>query len=124
MSSTLTILKGQKPNVGLVALCAALLATGAFSLGAASGSTGGQDSIPGPNGTINACYADANGAVRIIDSGANCSVNETLLTWSQTGPQGPAGTTGAQGPAGVQGQQGPKGAKGARGPRGPRGPRG
>jgi hypothetical protein len=123
MSSTFSIVKRQGANAGLVAVCAALLATGAFSLGAASGSTGGhQPAIPDSSGHINACYDPSTGGdLRVVDSFADCTAGEIGLTWSQTGPQGAQGVAGTPG---AQGQQGPKGAKGGRGPRGPRGPRG
>lgn len=125
MSSAFTIGKRHGANLCLVAVSAALLATGAFSLGAASGSTGDEHTIPDSSGHINACYDPGSGGVlRVVDNVAGCTASETLLTWSQTGPQGAQGVAGTPGAQGAQGQQGPKGAKGERGPRGPRGPRG
>lgn len=93
-------------------------------------------SIPGPSGTINGCYTQATGALRVVDSGASCRSNETAITWNQAGPQGaagPAGATGATGaqgpigltgPTGATGPQGPKGDTGATGPQGATGPAG
>jgi type VI protein secretion system component Hcp len=77
-------------------------------------------SIPGPGGTINACYvtsttgSDFNqpmGALRVIDpsAGGACNSNEAPITWNQ---QGPAGPQGAQGPQGQEGPAGPEGPAG------------
>jgi hypothetical protein len=33
------------------------------------------------NGTITACYAKSNGALRVIDTGQTCTAKETLLAW-------------------------------------------
>lgn len=61
-------------------------------------------SIPDSNGVIHACYLNATGTVRIIDSATtNCNGLETAITWSQTGPQGAQGATGPQGPEGPGG---------------------
>lgn len=53
---------------------------------------------------INACVKNDDGNMRFVANGA-CKANETLLTWSQAGPQGPAGQ---QGPAGERGPAGPE----------------
>lgn len=77
--------------------------------------------LPGPDGTIAACY-DNSGKVRVLDPALDpksCGNNETSLNWNQTGPQGPKGDTGPQGP---KGDAGPQGAKGETGPQGPAGP--
>jgi hypothetical protein len=50
-----------------------------------------QAAIPDSNGVIHACYK-SNGAIRVVNSAANCKANETALTWNQTGP-GRAGTS-------------------------------
>lgn len=50
-------------------------------------------SIPGPDGRYHACYADAGGAMRIVDSDAACEERETRITFNQSGPTGPAGPT-------------------------------
>lgn len=87
--------------------------------------------IPNGNGVFNACYKPSNGAVRLVQSAAQCDNNEMHVTWSQTGPQGVAGQTGPQGQIGATGQQGSTGATGAQGvqgatgatgPQGPAGP--
>lgn len=69
-------------------------------------------SIPGPDGTISACYA-RNGEVRIIDSTASCRARETAIRWNQQGIQGPAGRDGRDGAAGATGPVGPEGPAGA-----------
>lgn len=59
--------------------------------------------IPDSNGVIHGCYANSDGSLRVIDSGAGQSCKakkETALDWNQSGPQGPAGPQGPQGPAG------------------------
>jgi hypothetical protein len=101
---------------GLVlALVAAIIGTATVGIAGAAGT-----------GLISACVNRA-GQLRIITPGTStsrddrdderpngaCSRNETLLTWSQAGPQGPAGPTGATGPAGATGATGATGASGA-----------
>ena len=50
--------------------------------------------IPDSGGVIHGCYK-VNGDLRVIDSPSqSCAMNETALTWSQTGPQGPPGISG------------------------------
>ena len=65
-------------------------------------------SIPGTDGVITGCMK-AVGDIRLIDMAktTHCNANETLITWSQTGPPGVAG------PQGIQGPQGPAGISGA-----------
>jgi hypothetical protein len=53
----------------------------------------GYASIPGPDGRFHACYADAGGAMRIVDSDVACEERETRITFNQSGPTGPAGPT-------------------------------
>jgi hypothetical protein len=91
---------GRLGSAAAVALVLALLLGGA-ALAA----------IPGANGVITGCYNKNSGALRVIDSAANqaCTNKESLLTWSQTGPQGQQGLTGATGATGPQGPQGPAG---------------
>lgn len=48
-------------------------------------------SIPGPDGRFHGCYAEAGGALRIVDSAEACQARETRITFNQSGPQGPAG---------------------------------
>jgi microcystin-dependent protein len=53
-----------------------------------------------------------------------CRAWQTVVTWSQTGPQGPPGEQGLQGEVGPQGIPGVDGSDGATGPTGPTGPAG
>ena len=82
-------------------------------------------SIPGANGVITGCIL-ASQQVRIIDTAITpgCNVNETRVTWNQTGPTGSTGPTGPQGLIGLQGPQGVTGPAGAVGPAGKQGPQG
>jgi type VI secretion system secreted protein Hcp len=86
-----------------------------------AGAAVGVAAIPSANGTIHACIADANGAVRIIDAeapNAACATGETAIVWNQqgapgaTGPAGPAGPKGDQGSPGLTGDPGPSGLSG------------
>ena len=93
-------------------------------------------SIPGPGGTIFACYVKTGGALSVIDSTQKCASNQTSVTWNQIGPAGPSGLVGSAGPAGPTGASGPQGqpgltgatgatgAIGSSGPMGPSGPAG
>lgn len=62
--------------------------------------------VPAPNATITGCYHKQTGALRVVDSVAQCRSQELGLTWNQQGPQGPPG---APGPAGPVGPAGPAG---------------
>jgi hypothetical protein len=67
--------------------------------------------VPSADGVINGCRSHLLGTIRVIDAeaGEQCNARETVLNWSQTGPQGPAGhdgVDGAAGPAGPTGAQG------------------
>jgi hypothetical protein len=53
--------------------------------------------IPGPDGTISACYKEANGQVRIVNANSLCDPSEVSLSWNQQGPQGIQGIQGLQG---------------------------
>jgi hypothetical protein len=65
--------------------------------------------------TINACYSNSTGVVRID---ASCARGESAIAWNEEGPQGPAGP---KGPAGERGLAGPSGQRGPAGPAGPAG---
>jgi hypothetical protein len=65
---------------------------------------------------IQACYNNTNGALRRVNSPADCKTNETSISWNMAGPAGPAG---APGPVGPQGPVGPAGPQGPIGPAGP-----
>lgn len=81
-------------------------------------------SIPDGSGVVHGCYSKSAapggqpGALRVIDTGLgqSCTLSESAVSWSQTGPPGP------QGPQGQRGPTGPQGVKGAVGPTGPAGP--
>src|SRR4051812_1605578 len=70
-----------------------------------AGAAVGVAAIPSADGTIHACVANADGAVRIIDTeaGATCPATSKPLDWNQQGPPG------APGPAGPPGDPGPAG---------------
>ena len=76
--------------------------------------------IPDGTGTFHACYADSNGAVRLVNKQpTDCLVDETGTSWNQTaGPAGPIGPAGPTGAPGATGAPGPTGATGAPGPAG------
>jgi type VI protein secretion system component Hcp len=68
-----------------------------------------------PNPRIYACVQGISGSPRIVDAGATCKSNETLISWSVTGPTGPTGPQGAQGDKGDKGDTGPQGPAGSSG---------
>lgn len=73
---------------------------------------------------IRACRSKSSGLLRVLNPGANCHANETLLSWNVEGPAGavgPAGPTGAKGDGGATGAAGPSGGTGATGPAGVQG---
>ena len=111
----------------------------AAAVGIASGA------IPSPGGSIDACYTNIGGILRVIDkqAGQKCVAKaETPLSFNQTGPKGEPGATGGTGPkgdtgaagadgatgppgvAGVKGEKGDTGAPGADGAAGPKGDKG
>lgn len=52
--------------------------------------------VPGPGGTITACYTTGNTNVRLVDDPATCAqFQENAVSWNQTGPAGPAGPAGS-----------------------------
>lgn len=76
--------------------------------------------------TIQGCYNDTNGSLRVLTSGT-CRNSETAVSWNKTGPQGemgPAGPQGERGPQGEQGEQGETGPAGPQGEQGEQGPQG
>jgi hypothetical protein len=72
------------------------LVVGLIVGGVVAGGVAAMASIPGGGGTIGACYATKDGALRVIDAGAGqtCSSKESALSWNQTGPSGPPGNGG------------------------------
>jgi Collagen triple helix repeat (20 copies) len=109
-----------------IALFAAGLLVGSAGIALAAGQ------VIGGGGTINGCYENRTGLLRVIDvqAGKTCTSFETPISWSQQGPRGevgPAGLVGPagpQGPAGPPGERGPAGDPGSVGPAGPPGPKG
>jgi hypothetical protein len=97
-----------------IAAAAASIALGSAALASAA--------IPGPDGSIKACYSPV--TTRIIDSAATCRLPEKVLMWNQRGPAGPTGPAGPKGDPGLKGDAGPTGPKGDSGPRGLQGPQG
>jgi type VI secretion system secreted protein Hcp len=73
---------------------------------------------------VRACMKKATGAVRLVSATAACAADETLVTWSRTGPTGLKGATGATGPVGPAGQNGQNGLNGQNGKDGTQGPAG
>lgn len=65
-----------------------------------------------PPGTIQACYNDTNGNLRLVSSPDDCRNHETAISWDITGPAGPPGPPGPPGPAGSPGPQGSPGPPG------------
>ena len=61
---------------------------------------------------IQACYNNTNGALRRVNSPADCKTHETSISWNMAGPAGPAGSPGPAGAAGPAGPQGPVGPAG------------
>ena len=51
---------------------------------------------PAPS-TIQACYNNTNGALRRVNSPADCRHHETSISWNIAGPVGPQGPAGPQG---------------------------
>jgi hypothetical protein len=51
--------------------------------------------IPGPDGTIRACFKKSGGALRVIDASLGaCAANENALAWNQAGAPGAPGISG------------------------------
>ncbi len=65
--------------------------------------------VPDSGGVIHGCYANANGALRVVDNPSSCKSNETALPWNEAGVQG---LQGIQGPPGIPGKDGAPGIQG------------
>lgn len=90
----------------------------------------------GGDGTIDGCYSQRTGALRVVDDGATCGKGELPIAWNKegtVGPEGPVGPQGEPGEPGLQGDpgepgepglQGEPGEPGAPGPQGDVGPAG
>ena len=69
--------------------------------------------IPDPDGSIHGCYDPGRaGALRVVESPADCTAGESSLSFNQ---RGQTGATGAAGPTGQTGPAGPPGPRGLRG---------
>jgi len=80
---------------------------------------GGIAFAAGGSNTIDGCYNNTNGTLRVLTSTASgCKPNETAIQWNQ---EGAPGVQGQQGDPGVQGETGPQGPQGETGPQGPQG---
>ena len=76
-----------------------MLAAAALALGA----------VPGPDGTIGACFITNETAARFVDDSAQCRQGESFVKWGQQGVKGDAGPAGAAGAAGSPGAAGVSG---------------
>src|ERR1043166_749679 len=47
-----------------------------------------------PPATIQACYNNTNGNLRLVSSASDCREHETAISWNEQGPQGPPGPGG------------------------------
>jgi len=82
----------------------------AIALGAVGGTAWAAQtvaSIIGPDGTINGCYTQNKGALRVVEAGQPCDKNELPIQWNQKGPKGDKGDPGEPGPRGDTGPPGP-----------------
>lgn len=80
--------------VGYVALFVAL----------GGGAYAATNGIPGPDGSIHACYAKRDGSLRVVPAGDRCPARQHALKWQQRGPRGFRGLrgfAGARGPSDV-----------------------
>jgi hypothetical protein len=66
-------------------------------------------SIVGADGTIHGCYAQKNGALRVVAEGTACTPPELPIQWNQRGDRGAPGPKGDAGPTGPKGDAGPPG---------------
>src|SRR5215210_1736271 len=66
-------------------------------------------SIVGADGTIHGCYAQKNGALRVVAEGTACTPRELPIQWNQQGPKGNKGDRGDPGARGPKGDTGPPG---------------
>ena len=71
--------------------------------------------------TINACYNKTNGSLRRVNSAADCTNAEILISWNIQGQKGDKGDTGLPGAPGAKGDKGDPGAQGIQGAAGTNG---
>jgi len=60
-----------------------------------------------PPSTIQACYNDTNGNLRLVGGPGDCRNHELSISWNMSGPAGPPGPAGPAGPPGPPGPPGP-----------------
>ena len=102
-----------------------LIAAGALTAVAGTAwATGAVSSIAGADGTINGCYDQKSGDLRVIAAETACGKGELPISWNVKGQTGAQGPQGAAGPLGAQGPAGPAGAAGEKGETGETGPQG
>ena len=114
------------PLSGRAAIGGAIVAAVAASGSAAALATDGSSS-----NVFQGCLKHGQGTLYNVQlnpsSPPTCQPNDTLVSWSQTGPKGDTGPQGAQGdtgPQGPKGDTGPQGARGSTGDTGATGPQG
>src|SRR5438309_1069444 len=90
----------------------ALVAFTTFTLGGSALVNASGGLIPDSTGLIHGCYDTTSGALRLVQTPADCKATETHLAWNQVGPEGAPGLAGLQGIAGATGPKGDNGAKG------------
>lgn len=61
----------------------------------------------GADGTINGCYTQNTGLLRVVAAGTTCNARELPIQWNQQGPKGAKGDRGARGFKGDAGPPGP-----------------
>jgi len=81
-------------------------------------------SVPCFSQTINGCYHNKNGKLRVVSDHSLCKKTELPITWNVGGTQGPPGPKGDKGDQGEQGAQGIQGVQGIQGIQGIQGERG
>jgi hypothetical protein len=112
--------RGARTRSGIWVLASALVLAGAGSVAALAVASDAE-------GTIQGCYNQITGALRVVEDASECNTEDTRgngkhleapISWNQEGPAGAAGPTGAVGAAGPAGETGPRGETGAPGPQG------
>jgi hypothetical protein len=85
-------MKGFKNPLALTSLVLCLSAVGLVAFATVSAAP--------PPGTIQACYNDTNGNLRLVGSPSDCRNHETAISWNMAGPPGPPGSPGPAGSPG------------------------
>jgi microcystin-dependent protein len=95
-----------------------IIFAGAVVLALAGAGIALASSTTSATNTLTACVKQANGAMRLAGSAADCKNDETAVSWNAQGPAGATGPTGPQGETGPTGLQGPTGDTGPAGANG------